>query len=94
MTDIKMAIEQMEEIVSYYRAITSTSNLEPKARNILNMLKEMQKENPTENVTLCKDCMFGYQDEASLSLGTVRCSKLNGFKLENWYCGDGKPKED
>ena len=88
MAEIKKIINDMEEIVSYFQAKTITTDFETKARNVLKYLKEQPK------VVMCKECRFGYQDDASLSLGTVRCSKLNGFKLENWYCGDGKPKED
>ena len=47
---------------------------------------ELLKAQP--KIVRCKDCKHGYQDEASISLGTVRCSKLNCFKLEDWFCGD------
>lgn len=88
MEELEKIINDIEEIVSYFQAKTITTDFETKARNVLKYLKEQP------NVVMCKECRFGYQDDASLSLGTVRCSKLNGFKLENWYCGDGKPKED
>lgn len=88
MADVIKAIEDMEEIISYFRAVTSTSDLEQKARNVYKFLKEQYQ------IILCKECKYGYQDDVSLSLGTVRCGKSNCFKLEDWYCGDGKPKED
>ena len=80
-------INDMEEIVSYFQARTITTDFDIKARNVLKYLKEQP------NVVMCKECRFGYQDEASISLGTVLCGKLNCFKMENWHCGDGKLNE-
>ena len=88
MVELEKVINDMEEIVSYFQVRTITTDFESKARNVLKQLKEQPK------VVMCKECRFGYQDDASLSLGTVRCGKINCFKLENWFCGGGKPKED
>ena len=48
MADVKKAIEDMEEIISYFRAVTSTSGLEQKARNVYKFLKKQHQ------IILCK----------------------------------------
>ena len=59
---------------------------------IINDLKQFEVLKQ-KNIVLCKDCKRGYQDEASIALGTVLCGKMNCFRLENWYCADGVHRE-
>ena len=88
-----ISFDEVKQI--FLESIDDSSNINELIKNVANRIYQKGKnEALVTNVILCKYCKYGYQDEASLSLGTVRCSKLNCFKLENWYCGDGKPKED
>ena len=67
-----------------YSAMICRQKLETDA---LELLKEQQA------IIRCKDCKYGYKDEASKSLGTVQCAKMDCFKLDNWFCADGERKK-
>ena len=48
----------------------------------------------SEEIVRCKDCKHSYGRGRGMYCQFIECEKTGAFHKEDWFCADGKKKED